>query len=55
MHMETKPITLRIPTDLKKQVEKAAKADDRTVTSFVVRALRVALGEKSAVKMKESS
>jgi predicted transcriptional regulator len=36
-------LTIRIPADLKKRVERAAVADDRTVTSYIVHALRAAL------------
>ena len=46
--MAAKPtLTVRIPADLKKAVAAAAKKDERSITSFVVRALRVALqGER---------
>jgi uncharacterized protein (DUF1778 family) len=39
----TATLTIRIPADLKLDLEKAAVADDRTVTSYVVHALRAAL------------
>ena len=42
--MAAKPtLTVRIPADLKKAVAAAAKKDERSITSFVVRALRAAL------------
>lgn len=36
----TTTLTIRIPTDLKETLEAEAKADDRTVTSYVVKAIR---------------
>lgn len=37
---ETTTLTIRIDEDLKKQLEQAATADDRSVTEFVVRAVK---------------
>lgn len=39
----TTTLTIRIPVDLKKAVAIAAKKDDRSITSFAVKAFRVAL------------
>ncbi len=39
----TPTLTIRIPEDLRKQVAAAAKRDDRSLTSFVIHALREAL------------
>lgn len=38
-------ITIRVPLDLKTAVAAAAKKDDRSITGFVVRALRAAVGK----------
>lgn len=46
--MKTPTLTLRIPADLKVAVVKAAKKDDRSITSFVVKALRAALAANRA-------
>ncbi len=45
--MESDTLTIRIPADLKKRLAAAAKADDRSVTSYVVRAVKrsIALDE----------
>lgn len=43
--MENPTLTIRIPKDLKKAVAEAAKRDDRSVTSFIVKALRDALAD----------
>ena len=50
---ESDTLTIRIPKDIKKQIKKAAKEDDRSVTSFVVHAVRLqldALAGKSGAK-----
>lgn len=39
----TTTLTIRIPVDLKKQVTEAAKRDDRSITSFVVKVLRTSV------------
>lgn len=41
--MENETFTFRIPKDLKRRITIAARRDDRTVTSFVIRALKMAL------------
>jgi len=43
LHMATSThstITIRLPNDLKKQVEKAAEKDERSLTMYIIRALR---------------
>ena len=37
-------VTIRLPADLKKALEIAAAKEERTVTKYVERALRAALG-----------
>jgi len=44
-------ITIRIDPDLKKQIEKAAKADDRSFSSYLIRALRCALEETAPISI----
>lgn len=43
--MPSPTLTIRIPVDLKRELLKAAKRDDRSVTSFVVHAIKKALGK----------
>jgi predicted HicB family RNase H-like nuclease len=38
--MDSPTLTIRIPKDLKRALAKAAKADDRSVTSYVVHAIK---------------
>lgn len=41
-------LTIRIPADLKRALARAAAAEDRSVTSFVVHALRLAVEQAPA-------
>jgi len=41
--MENPTFTIRIPKDLKQALIKAAKADDRSITSYIIHALRTQL------------
>lgn len=40
------PTSIRLPTDLRREIREAAVAEDRSVNTFMVRALRAAV-EKS--------
>ena len=46
--MDSPTLTIRIPRDLKKALAKAAKADDRSVTSYVIRAVRQMMAIRAA-------
>lgn len=44
--MPSKTLTIRFPSDLKKKLAAAAKADDRSITSFIVHIVREALAQR---------
>lgn len=48
MSHQTTPFGLRMPKDLKQRVQAEARAEDRSVNSFIVRTLRESLNAKSA-------
>jgi predicted transcriptional regulator len=50
MHMKTEIISVRVSDDLKKAVEKAAAADDRTTASLVQKILRDTLKKAGFLK-----
>lgn len=47
---KTTTLTIRIPVELKKQLEEAAQREDRTVTQSVCRAVRLWLAQPDAMK-----
>lgn len=46
-YMKYATITIRVPVDLKKAVESAAKSEDRSLTKYVCRALQAAVKAQS--------
>ena len=52
LRMPNATLTIRIDPGLKKLLKKAAKADDRSITSYVVRVLRAAI-EESAIATRD--
>ena len=39
------PFTLRIPVELKRRAQERARSEDRTLSSFILRAVRASLGD----------